>query len=106
MYIMSTTDLHILNEIKNRIHSVRPDAKIILFGSRARGDTNSNSDWDVLVLVKKPSGSNFEEITYPLYEYGWSVGELISTKVYTTEDWEKRQHTLFYKNIKNEGIIL
>ncbi len=81
---------------------VQPDAEIILFGSRARGDANINSDWDILVLLKKDINSkiNFEKITYPLYEYGWSVGELISAKVYTMEDWKKRKHTLFYKSSK------
>lgn len=108
IYFMSTRDLHILDEIKNRIRLVQPDAQIILFGSRARGDANLNSDWDILVLLKKSTNSKsvFEKITYPLYEYGWSVGELISTKVYTIEEWAKRHHTLFYKNVQNEGIIL
>jgi len=28
--------------------------KIILFGSRARGDHKKDSDWDILVVVKQP----------------------------------------------------
>ncbi len=32
--------------------------KIILFGSRARGDFNSDSDWDFLVVVDKDINRN------------------------------------------------
>lgn len=105
---MVTSSSHILEEIKNRVRTVQPDAEIILFGSRARGDAHDHSDWDILVLLKKSTNSkiNFEKITYPLYEYGWSVGELISAKVYTIEDWEKRKHTLFYKSVQKEGIVI
>ncbi len=37
--------------IKVIIQSFLPQAKIILFGSRARGDFNVNSDYDVLIVT-------------------------------------------------------
>ncbi|HHW11119.1 MAG TPA: nucleotidyltransferase domain-containing protein [Firmicutes bacterium] len=30
---------------------MEPDADILLFGSRARGDATADSDWDFLILV-------------------------------------------------------
>jgi len=47
----------ILKQIKKAItevaqrHGIEID-KIILFGSRARGDSREESDWDVLVVTK------------------------------------------------------
>lgn len=41
-----------LNTIKSTVHSLLPDARVLLFGSRARGDYNKNSDFDVLVISK------------------------------------------------------
>ncbi len=38
------------------INTVRPvdhKARVILFGSRARGDNNKISDWDFLILISK-----------------------------------------------------
>ena len=40
-------------KIKSIVQSILPEAKIILFGSRARGDYKSNSDYDFLLITKK-----------------------------------------------------
>jgi predicted nucleotidyltransferase len=37
--------------VKEAIKSIDPKAKVILFGSKARGDDKSSSDWDFLVLT-------------------------------------------------------
>ncbi|WP_297506119.1 nucleotidyltransferase domain-containing protein [Thermococcus sp.] len=43
------------------------DVTVILFGSRARGDYNRASDYDLIVISRKMSG-NFLARTKPLYE--------------------------------------
>ena len=43
----------ILNEIKVTVQQSLPDAKMFLFGSRASGKINEESDWDILILTKK-----------------------------------------------------
>lgn len=45
------SDETILQEIKQAIHLLVPDAKISLFGSRASGNSNEESDWDILVIL-------------------------------------------------------
>ena len=50
-------DKTILNKIKQIILSIAKHYKIeidklILFGSRARGDYKPNSDWDILIVTK------------------------------------------------------
>jgi len=47
------TNKAILNTIKTTVKSYLPDAKVLLFGSRARGNYNSSSDFDVLVVTPK-----------------------------------------------------
>ena len=105
---MKVRDKNILQVIKRKVHSVAPGADVLLFGSRARGDYQSDSDGDVLVLLNKDkiTDSDFDSIVYPLYEYGWTIGELISTKLYTTKEWSERSFTPFYKNIAEQGIAL
>lgn len=41
-----------LQEIVNRILSVGSPRKIVLFGSRARGEARSDSDLDLLIIEK------------------------------------------------------
>ena len=98
----------ILRAIRQLLKNISPNAKVILFGSRARNDANINSDWDILIILNKNKieSTDFDAISYPLYELGWSLGENFSSKIYTTSDWQKRQFTPFYKNVESEGILL
>ncbi|MGP8214558.1 MAG: nucleotidyltransferase domain-containing protein [Bacteroidia bacterium] len=43
----------IQNTIKTTVRSMLPDARVLLFGSMARGDANADSDYDVLVIIPK-----------------------------------------------------
>ncbi len=40
--------------------------EVILFGSRARGDFRTDSDWDVLVVLSEPSGRKKELEAYKI----------------------------------------
>lgn len=105
---MHSTKQQIVDKIKQTIHTIVPDGKIILYGSHARGDERVDSDWDLLILLnkKKIESADFDLISYPLFELGWSEDELFSPKLYTFDEWKKRSFTPFYKNIEKEGIVL
>lgn len=105
---MKSTREELLKSIKNTLLTAVPNGKIVLFGSQARGDARKDSDWDLLIILDKPKieASDFDCISYPLYELGWKEGEQFSPKLYTTKEWLKRSFTPFYKNIEKEGIVL
>lgn len=87
---------------------VPPDSEIILFGSQARGDAQSDSDWDVLILLNKDrvTGDDIDRYSYPLREMGWDFDKDINTILYTKKQWGKESFTPFYKNVEKEGIRL
>lgn len=105
---MKVSREYILQAVKQTLHLVAPNAKIILFGSRARNDAQEDSDWDLLILIEKDKilNDDFDKIAYPLIELGWELGEYIHPILYTFKDWKKRSFTPFYKNIEKEGIVL
>ncbi|MCE2771145.1 MAG: nucleotidyltransferase domain-containing protein [Saprospiraceae bacterium] len=45
-------------KIAKTIHDNDPLAEAYLFGSRARGDSKPNSDWDILILVNDTKVTN------------------------------------------------
>jgi len=90
------------------IKEIDPDAQIILYGSRARGDERNDSDWDILVLTDYPIDIKKESIFRDhLYDLEIETGEPFSIFVYSKNDWNAKQRvTPFYYNVTNHGIQL
>lgn len=99
----------LIDRIKKAIIKDNSEAKIILFGSRARNDARIDSDWDILVLLSKNNITLKDEqkIRHLLYDIELETGESISTFVYAFNDWNTRLSvTSLFKNVMNEGIYL
>jgi len=99
----------LLGQIKNAVMAAAPGAKVILFGSYARGDNNEESDVDLLILLDKEKVTYADEtkISRPLFMIEIGTGISISPMVYTKDFWEnKHKVTPFYENVNKEGISL
>ena len=98
----------IINSIKRVAQqTLPPKSSVILFGSRARGDAKTGSDWDVLILLDKPALSVSDYgLAYPFRELGWDLNEDISPQIYSTKEWKDYSYTPFYKNVEHDKIIL
>lgn len=98
-----------IDRIKETVLSVEPKAKIILYGSRAKGTARSDSDWDVLILLayQKITLEIEKQVVDPLYELEFETGEVISPMVYAEQEWNSKYSiTPFYANVTKEGIPL
>ncbi|MDZ7774310.1 MAG: nucleotidyltransferase domain-containing protein [Bacteroidales bacterium] len=99
----------LLSLIKTQVSHKDPDAEIVLFGSRARGDAKIESDWDILILLNVESVSRQMEKMFreAIFEVELQTGEGISTFVFSKNEWDnKHAHTPFYENIKREGVLI
>jgi len=95
--------------VMDSIRSTVPNAKVILYGSYARGDFKADSDLDILILLDKDVVTREDEkmVKYPLYDIEFETGKIISPLVLAKSDWESRHKiTPFYDNVVREGIIL
>ena len=99
----------VLIKLKETLRDVLPvGAHAYLYGSQARGNASLDSDWDVLILLDKQKieAEDYDNVSYPLVELGWSLNACISPVLYTMKDWVKYRFTPFVHNVKNEGILL
>ena len=83
-----------------------PLYKTIVFGSRARGDAEPDSDLDVLVLVNHLNPTTRKTISHCAWEVGFEAGILIQTVVMTRDEAEHgpEQSSLLMLAVKEEGI--
>ena len=94
-----------LSKVKTSILSFDQNAQVILFGSRARGDSKVDSDWDFLIITSAPiDEKNKVEMQKKLYSTELETEEVISPIIYFKEDWEDLSVTPLYQIIKEEGI--
>lgn len=94
--------------IKNCISEIDPNAIVILYGSRARGDERNDSDWDILILTDYPANLEVErKFRNELYDLELETGESFSIFVYSKHDWQTKQKiTPYYQNVITEGVNL
>jgi len=105
---MKEKDTHIATRIRTEIKRIDPKAKVVLFGSRARGDAKRDSDWDLLILINSQNIREKEELFRDkIFDLELETGEIISMFVYNNKDWTSRHKvTPLYKSIKKEGVVL
>ncbi len=99
----------VLKAIQLKASAIIPEgAKVILFGSRARKDAKPDSDWDILVLLNKNKieEQDHDNFTYPFWELGWQLNQMIHPIIYSIDDWAKRKGSPFYENVESEGIVI
>ena len=106
---MIRSEKHVLELIKSAVKKKDPSADIILFGSRARGQSTKNSDWDILILLDQINVNRLleKEFRDELFEIELEIGEPISTFVFSKSEWESiHAVTPLYQSVKSEGIQL
>lgn len=99
----------VIDNIKQVARRVLPKGSTLyLYGSRARGDYHEGSDWDLLLLLDKPTVHYKErdELEFPFVDMGWNIGEDVSTRVYTKQQWYHGPHSMFYFNVEQDKQLL
>jgi predicted nucleotidyltransferase len=100
----------ILRQMVQIYQSVYGDriVKIILYGSYARGDYQSDSDVDIVAIVQgeRPDlQEQLKRIWDVSFELELEYGAILSPTVIPYEEYEKYKDSLpYYRNIENEGV--
>lgn len=92
-----------LDQVVRLLQSYEPE-RIILFGSRARGDADDHSDYDLLVIksTHRPFLDRLRDMVPYLVEFG-RPAEIL---VYTPDEFERMCEYGLGWLIQHEGVIL
>ncbi|MBK1707425.1 nucleotidyltransferase domain-containing protein [Halochromatium glycolicum] len=88
-------------EVRRRLGTHLKDLR--LFGSRARGDAQPHSDYDMLVIVDRRSPDIRDAILEIEVDLIDRYEALVTSIVRTEDEWKQRQGTPLALNIEREG---
>jgi predicted nucleotidyltransferase len=106
-YAPSSQGRTLLERIGATVREVEPDARIVLYGSRARGDAAPDSDWDLLLLVNGPvDRGRRAAICERLFELELETDTILSPIVLAKEEWATplSRAMPFHANVEREGV--
>ena len=107
---MDDRDKIVLAEFKRRIslENEKHVKRIIVFGSRVRGEAPEDSDLDVVVLIDEKNPEVVESLENIAYRIMWDhdFKPIISLKVFVESEFNDAVNRgfSFYRNVLKEGI--
>ena len=83
-------------------------ASLWLYGSRARGMANADSDWDLLILLdeEKQQSTDFANYAYPFTLMASAEDQMVIPQIYTKKQWQQMSFTPFVKNVEQDKVVL
>lgn len=96
-----------LQKVKTKVLKEDAQATLILFGSRARGNSRPDSDWDFLIVTSKNASTDLQKrLRNDIYDIELEFLQPISTLIIDKEKWKTMAISSFYQNVTREGKVL
>jgi uncharacterized protein len=86
-----------------------PVDRLILFGSKARGEDRSDSDIDLLVLTREELDWRQQSaVVYALFDLEMELGVMLSPVIIEAEEWEHgvSQALPLRKEVDRDGVLV
>ncbi len=100
----------IIEEFKRRVELRFPGelVRLVLFGSKVRGDATAESDVDVLVVIQSDNWRLGDEIRAVGYALEVEHGVVLSIQVMSRDHYERLRAsgTQFFHVLEREGVVV
>ena len=105
---LAAPDQEALREFVAYLNSSIPDKVelVALFGSKVRGDSQQESDIDVLVILSQEDRKLRREILRQAARFSLEYDVLLSPRVIGAERWENMRGFSLYQNVQREAAGL
>jgi DNA polymerase sigma len=104
---MNAKELEILHNLKDLLRKKVKLHRVILFGSRARGEATPDSDMDVLIILDEPITNEIRNIVSDCaWKAGFDDGIVVASIVFSRDEWENgpEYYSPFAEAVRSEGI--
>ena len=107
---LSLRENRIINIFKNKIEEKFPEEKIkiLVFGSKARGEASEDSDIDIIVITKSDDRNLTREIRFIGYELEIENNIILSIQVLSKDyiNYLRALPTQFIQNVDRDAITI
>jgi predicted nucleotidyltransferase len=106
---MNRADKRLLRNLKQALTHLVPDAEMFLYGSRARGNPDPSSDYDLLVLTGSPIPEAIDEqLQDAFYDFELEHQVVLSVVFYPRDQWNApvTQAMPFRRRLEKEAVAL
>lgn len=102
---LSPLDRQALEEFVAYLHTTFPHKvrQVALFGSKARGDSQEDSDIDVLVILSREDRKIRREIIRQAARLSLKHDVLLSPRVIGADRWEQMKKFSLYQNVARDA---
>lgn len=83
--------------------------QVILFGSRARGNADAESDMDVLVVVDQPIDREVRNaVSACTWQAGFDAGIVVTAILFTRDEWENgpEYYSPLAEAVRKDGVLV
>jgi len=110
MYSLSPDDYRWLENFRDIVNARYPELveRMILFGSKARGDAKKDSDLDVLLVIREGDWRVKIELADLACELALGTDTVPALMILTADEWQKqeRSDSVFSEAVLKDGVFI
>ena len=99
----------LLEKCRDIVLAIEPGAEVILYGSRVKGSSGPDSDYDIFILVDSSLTKKLEDqISFAIYDLEYEADVILSVHIYEKSFFQSPLGKVMplFNNVRTEGVLI